>query len=47
MELFEGKSQVIDELIRRANEGNEGPWIANNGGLSEVIHDALKQTTNN
>lgn len=44
MELFEGKSQVIDELIRRANEGNEGPWIANNGGLSEVIHDALKQT---
>ena len=44
MDLFEGKAQVIDELLRRANEGNEGPWIKNNGGLSEVLHKALKQT---
>ncbi len=44
MDLFEGKNQVIDELIRHADEGEEGPWIENNGGLSKVIHKALTQT---
>lgn len=47
MTIFEGRAQIIDELIRRANEGNEGPWVKENGGLSEVIHKALQQSVKN
>lgn len=44
MDLFEGRAQIIDELIRRANEGKAGPWISENGGLSEVVYQALQNS---
>jgi penicillin G amidase len=25
--LFDGKAQIVDELLRHANEGKLGPWI--------------------
>ncbi|KOP82562.1 penicillin acylase family protein [Cytobacillus solani] len=40
--LFKGQKQAVDELIRRAAKGNEGPWIKENGGLSNVLHKSLQ-----
>lgn len=36
MPLFDGKAQIVDELIRHAAEGNEGPWIKEAGGLDNA-----------
>jgi penicillin G amidase len=41
--LFDGKAQAVDQLLRRANEGNPGAWIVDNGGLVEVLHISLQQ----
>ena len=37
MPLFDGKSQVIDQLIRRAANGEKGPWMENSGGFQSVV----------
>lgn len=42
--LFSGRKQVVDELIRKASEGNEGPWMKEKGGLSKVVVDSLTNT---
>lgn len=42
--LFEGKSQVVDELIRRSHQGNEGPWMTEKGGLDKVALLSFQQT---
>lgn len=34
--LFDGKAQVVDQLIRQANSGHPGPWIDEKGGLEQV-----------
>lgn len=41
-DLFEGRGQVVDDLIRRAHLGKPGPWIQEKGGLSKVFHAALQ-----
>lgn len=43
LSLFEGRQQVIDEMLRRAAQGNEGSWIKDKGGLQSVLHTALTQ----
>ncbi|MGA9289329.1 MAG: penicillin acylase family protein [Anaerobacillus sp.] len=37
MKLFEGKNQVVDQLIRQASKGEEGPWMQKAGGFSTVL----------
>jgi penicillin G amidase len=41
MDLFGGKRQAVDELLRRAVEGDPGPWIEEKGGLNVVLENAL------
>lgn len=41
LELFGGKRQAIDELLRKAIEGDPGPWIEEHGGLTTVLEDSL------
>ncbi|WP_075981694.1 penicillin acylase family protein [Bacillus massilinigeriensis] len=41
LDKFGGQKQAIDELIRRASEGNPGPWMVENGGLKEVLEKSL------
>ncbi|TDL80690.1 penicillin acylase family protein [Peribacillus frigoritolerans] len=35
--LFEGKQGIVDELLRRAFNGNESEWISDKGGLDKVL----------
>ncbi|WP_276532395.1 penicillin acylase family protein [Cytobacillus horneckiae] len=44
LELFSGKRAAIDQLLRRAFDGNPGPWIEEAGGLEEVLLTSLEQT---
>ncbi|MCP3739218.1 penicillin acylase family protein [Rossellomorea sp. BNER] len=46
-ELFTGKGGVVDELIRQAFEGNVSPWIEDQGGISEVLHQSLSNVVTN
>ncbi len=39
--LFKGQKQAVDEMMRRAAEGTESEWIAEKGGLEEVLHKSL------
>lgn len=39
--LFEGKAAIVDQLLRRAREGNPGPWIRDKGGLTKVTTNAF------
>lgn len=41
LDLFGGKRQAVDELIRRAVTGKPGPWVEENGGLKVVLESAL------
>ncbi|MCP8968123.1 penicillin acylase family protein [Ectobacillus ponti] len=43
LKLFEGKGQVVDELIRKAHSGNPGPWMKDSGGLDAVVTKGLQQ----
>ncbi|WP_258309114.1 hypothetical protein [Cytobacillus oceanisediminis] len=36
--LFKGQKQAVDEIMRRAAEGTESEWIAEKGGLEEVLN---------
>ena len=40
--LFKGQKQAVDELIRRAAKGNEGPWMKEKGGLSNVLYKSFQ-----
>jgi len=42
--LFKGKRQAVDELLRKALKGNEGPWIKDNGGLKKVLSESFQKT---
>ncbi|WP_077328223.1 penicillin acylase family protein [Virgibacillus siamensis] len=39
MELFGGKGQTTDNILRR---GNKSDWIEDNGGMQKVLHQSLK-----
>ncbi|MBP2239762.1 penicillin amidase [Cytobacillus eiseniae] len=41
-DLFKGQKQAVDELIRRADKGMNGPWITEHGGLENVLQEALQ-----
>ncbi|KFN01268.1 penicillin acylase family protein [Bacillus clarus] len=38
MGLFEGKQQVVDELIRKQVIGEDSAWFSKYGGFTEVLH---------
>lgn len=42
--LFDGRAQIVDELIRRAASGKEGPWIKEAGGLKKAAAVSFNQT---
>lgn len=42
LDLFEGESQAIDQLIRNALSGNEGAWVKERGGIQVVLQKSLK-----
>lgn len=42
--LFEGKAQVVDQLLRHAAQGNPGPWIKEKGGLTTVTLSSFQAT---
>ncbi|PFY70592.1 penicillin acylase family protein [Bacillus wiedmannii] len=42
MELFEGKSQVVDELIRKEVAGENGAWFTKYGGFTKVVHTSYE-----
>lgn len=41
--LFEGRAQVVDQLIRQADAGDEGVWMAEKGGLQNVTLQSFQQ----
>jgi penicillin G amidase len=41
MKMFDGREQVVDELIRKAYAGTPGPWIKQNGGLEKVAQNSF------
>ncbi|MBM6617023.1 penicillin acylase family protein [Bacillus suaedaesalsae] len=42
MKLFDGRAQVVDELLRDAINGNPGIWITEKGGLQNVLEKSLQ-----
>jgi penicillin amidase len=40
--MFDGRTQIVDQLIRNAINGNPGPWVEGKGGLAEVTRLALQ-----
>ncbi|MBE4908412.1 penicillin acylase family protein [Bacillus luteolus] len=42
--LFEGRAQIVDEMIRKADKGEESLWIQDAGGIDKVISSAYKRT---
>ena len=42
MELFEGRQQTVDNLIRAAAAGKPGPWMRDKGGLAAVAVTAFQ-----
>lgn len=43
--LFEGKQAVVDELIRKAANGDVSPWFTENGGFARVLSTSLHHVT--
>ncbi|WP_010678527.1 penicillin acylase family protein [Bacillus timonensis] len=41
--LFEGKSQIVDQMIRDAAKGDEGIWLSEAGGLEKVTLESFKR----
>lgn len=41
LDLFGGRRQAVDQLIRHATEGNPGPWIEERGGIVKVLETSL------
>ncbi|BCB03480.1 penicillin acylase family protein [Bacillus sp. KH172YL63] len=44
MKMFEGKQNVVDELIRKADGGDESDWFQDRGGYSAFMSDSLNDT---
>lgn len=42
-ELFEGKAQIVDQMIRAAVDGKEGVWLAEAGGLDKVTLQSFQR----
>lgn len=42
LDLFSGRKAAIDELLRRAFDGNPGPWIQDAGGLEALLLKSLQ-----
>ncbi|MCH1627974.1 penicillin acylase family protein [Ferdinandcohnia quinoae] len=42
-ELFEGKGQIVDQMIRDAVNGKEGIWLSEAGGLEEVTFQSFQR----
>lgn len=42
MKLFDGRAQVVDELLRDAANGEPGIWITEKGGLQPVLEKSLQ-----
>ncbi|MBN8207883.1 penicillin acylase family protein [Bacillus sp. NTK071] len=42
MRLFEGRSQIVDQLIRDAAEGHPGPWVTKAGGFESLLTKSYK-----
>ncbi|WP_408008721.1 penicillin acylase family protein [Pseudalkalibacillus sp. A8] len=43
MNLFDGRGQVVDELIRKDSRGEPSIWIHEAGGLNEVATEAFRR----
>lgn len=43
IQLFRGRKQAVDQLLRKADEGKPIIWIDEKGGLSKVLHESLKK----
>ncbi|MGE8206376.1 penicillin acylase family protein [Heyndrickxia sp. NPDC080065] len=41
LEIFEGKQQVVDNILRDALKDNEGPWVKEKGGVKTVLSVSL------
>lgn len=41
MKMFDGREQVVDELIRSAYAGSPGPWIKQHGGLEKTVQQSF------
>ncbi|WNB91309.1 penicillin acylase family protein [Bacillus sp. NEB1478] len=46
LKMFDGREQVVDELIRKAYAGNPGPWIKEHGGLENVTNKSFTHVMN-
>ncbi|MGM8214283.1 penicillin acylase family protein [Bacillaceae bacterium W0354] len=44
--MFKGSGQNVDQLIMDAYEGKEVIWMNKNGGLKQVLHNALSRAIN-
>ncbi|MFJ8267110.1 penicillin acylase family protein [Peribacillus asahii] len=44
LKLFGGRKQAEDQLLRRALNGEPGPWIEEAGGLERVLMNSLQTT---
>ncbi|MGM1713083.1 penicillin acylase family protein, partial [Bacillus cereus group sp. BceL180] len=42
LELFEGKSQVVDEMIRKEVAGENSVWFTKYGGFTKVVHTSYE-----
>ncbi|MCF6139004.1 penicillin acylase family protein [Pseudalkalibacillus berkeleyi] len=43
MKFFDGRAQVVDELIRGADQGKSSIWMKEAGGITEVATKAFQQ----
>ncbi|MFC7784263.1 penicillin acylase family protein [Rossellomorea sp. GCM10028870] len=43
MKLFEGRQSVVDELIRKAHNGEESQWFVDSGGYKTFLTASLTQ----
>ncbi|WDF02551.1 penicillin acylase family protein [Shouchella hunanensis] len=41
--LFEGRANIVDEMIRAASQGQPGPWIEKAGGLDTLAYKSFQQ----
>ncbi|RFB17905.1 penicillin acylase family protein [Bacillus sp. HNG] len=41
--LFEGKSQIVDQMIRDSKIGHEGIWLSEAGGIEQVTVKSFKR----
>ncbi|WP_110114451.1 penicillin acylase family protein [Bacillus sp. CGMCC 1.16541] len=44
LNLFKGRGQIIDELLRKSHKGERVAWIEDQGGLEQVLKTSLTQT---